>query len=603
MRLLELRSPGVTVELHPRLAVVHAEESARRALVDALTAALRGGNGTAGFVEAHGIILDLDREGLRLLDLDGDVEMVLGADDLPAEASGLAGRPRRTADDAAVEHERARGPARQAGRCRRRGVGRGRGRPARRRRGTRRARSPTHRQAEQSLEDAVASREAAERAVESASDALAEIEGSPEEDVGDDDLADELAASDEGDLFEDDAPVSASPEREAAIDGDEEYEAARHAADEASAKAALDAVHAAEAKVVAARDEVDRAARAANPARLDAAQRAELEAAHEAVLDADERAERRFGGAASRRKLDEAKSFERAVLDRLGLDSYSDFLLRSSMGSTDPSAELRMEIARTELLRAEGELSEARERAAAAPAPAPRPVPVPVAEPEPEPEPAPQQVAKAVRQPPRPTPAEVRRRERHGAAEARLVAASRARDDAVAAEAAARAAYELAAADIAAVEGKLAELAVRKDEAEERLAEARLVADADEPTSTTDAASTGDPALETASDPSPQADGDGRGSLDELDRHLLGWLAARGQHPLADPLPIVLDDVYRHVSAGDLDALLVRLDHLADSLHVVYLTDDPQVVHWAAGLPPERGGLSMISDAGSATSE
>ena len=158
--------------------------------------------------------------------------------------------------------------------------------------------------------------------------------------------------------------------------------------------------------------------------------------------------------------------------------------------------------------------------------------------------------------------------------------------------------------NVADVGGRIAELTARHVEAEERLAQARLRADEDEHASTADAASTGDPGLEPASDPTPQGDGDGRGAaLDELDRHLLAWLAARGQHPLADPLPIVLDDVYRDVSAGDLDALLVRLDHLADSLHVVYLTDDPQVLQWAAGLAPERGGLSMISGAESATSE
>ncbi len=87
----------------------------------------------------------------------------------------------------------------------------------------------------------------------------------------------------------------------------------------------------------------------------------------------------------------------------------------------------------------------------------------------------------------------------------------------------------------------------------------------------------------------------------EIDRHLLAWLAARGQHPLADPLPIVLDDVYREVSGEDLDALLVRLDHLADSIHVVYMTDDPKVLHWAASLPPERAGLAVLPAAGPAT--
>jgi hypothetical protein len=173
----------------------------------------------------------------------------------------------------------------------------------------------------------------------------------------------------------------------------------------------------------------------------------------------------------------------------------------------------------------------------------------------------------------------------------------------MAAEAVARAAFEQTATELVDAEAKLVELAVRHDEAEQRLAQARVRADADPDALPTDALPT-DGAPERASDPTQLLDAAGRGAaLDELDRHLLAWLAARGQHPLADPLPIVLDDVYRHVSAGDIDTLLVRLDHLADSLHVVYLTDDQQVLRWAAGLPPDRGGLSMVAGAGATTSE
>ena len=84
---------------------------------------------------------------------------------------------------------------------------------------------------------------------------------------------------------------------------------------------------------------------------------------------------------------------------------------------------------------------------------------------------------------------------------------------------------------------------------------------------------------------------------DEVDRHLLAWLAARGQHPLADPLPVVFDEVYRQVGAADLDALLLRLDHLADSVHVVYMTDDPKVLQWAVSLPPERAGVVVLPGA------
>jgi hypothetical protein len=431
----------------------------------------------------------------------------------------------------------------------------------------------------------VASREAAERAVDSATDAVDEIE------------RDELERDVAGEII-DDAPELGAAEQlrwahPPAVEEFGEYDEARHALEEARATAALDAVAAAEAAVAEAREEVERAARAANPARLAPDDRADLEAAHEAVIQADERAARRFGGAAARRKLDEAKAVERTVLDRLGFDSYSDFLLRSSMGPTDPSAELRLEIARSDLLRAEATLTESRVVADATPAPPPRPAPALT--------PAPQPAATAP--PVEPETGTVstetaRRRERADEASVRLVAARRARDEASAAETAAYAQVESAAAELADADAKLVELAVRHDEAEQLLAQVRVRADGESQAASahTGGASTG--AMADA------VNAIGRGSvLDEVDRYLLAWLAARGQHPLADPLPLVLDDVYRHVSGADLDALLVRLDRLADSLHVVYLTDDQHILRWAAGLPSERGALSTITGAGSPTSE
>ena len=338
---------------------------------------------------------------------------------------------------------------------------------------------------------------------------------------------------------------------------------------------------AADERVVAARSEVEQSARAANPARLNAEDRAALEAAHEATLEADDRASKRFGGNAARRRLDEAKSAERAVLDRLGLDSYSDFLLRSSMGATDPSAELRLEIARTELVEAEAALSAARSRAEAVPAPPPpRPVaanpkpPTAVVIPEVAPEPL------AAKPPVAPL----------GDGAARLAAARRTRDDAVVAESTAGAARDAADLTLSEADAKLVELSVRYDEAEQTLAQARVRVGA----ALNEAAqSNGHP-----SDPSWSDRPLSSAVADEVDRHLLAWLAARGQHPLADPLPVVLDEVYRHVAAADLDALLLRLDHLADSAHVVYMTDDPKVLQWAVSLPPERAGVVVLPELG-----
>jgi hypothetical protein len=180
-----------------------------------------------------------------------------------------------------------------------------------------------------------------------------------------------------------------------------------------------------------------------------------------------------------------------------------------------------------------------------------------------------------------------------GEGAARLAAATRARDDAIAAEQRAHASYNQVAAALADAEAKLLELSVRYDEAEQALVQARVPLDA---ALAEVGSSNGHP-----SDPA-WGGGDIAGAVsNEMDRHLLAWLAARGQHPLADPLPLVLDDVYRELDSDDLDALLVRLDHLADSLHVVYLTDDPKVLQWAASLPPDRVGLAVLPAAGTAT--
>ncbi len=132
---------------------------------------------------------------------------------------------------------------------------------------------------------------------------------------------------------------------------------------------------------------------------------------------------------------------------------------------------------------------------------------------------------------------------------------------------------------------------MRNDEAEQALAQARVRVGA-----------ALQEAVDTNGHPSAPSWGDATPSdhavADELDRHLLAWLAARGQHPLAGPLPIVLDETYRHVTGEDLDALLLRLDHMADSLHVVYMTDDPKVLQWAASLAPERAGIVVLPGAG-----
>jgi hypothetical protein len=173
---------------------------------------------------------------------------------------------------------------------------------------------------------------------------------------------------------------------------------------------------------------------------------------------------------------------------------------------------------------------------------------------------------------------------------ARLAAAMRARDDAIVAELTAQTARNEADAILTDADAKLVELSVRHDEAEQTLAQARVRVAA---ALNESAQSNGHPSDPSWSEPSTNGP-----VADEVNSHLLAWLAVRGQHPLADPLPVVFDEVFRHVGADELDALLLRLDHLADSLHVVYMTDDPKVLGWALSLAPERVGIAVPAPRG-----
>lgn len=68
---------------------------------------------------------------------------------------------------------------------------------------------------------------------------------------------------------------------------------------------------------------------------LTPAQRAEVDAAHEAVLRAEERLDRRIGAAAARKRHDEARDAERALLDRYGFPTYLHVVLSGGRASKD----------------------------------------------------------------------------------------------------------------------------------------------------------------------------------------------------------------------------------------------------------------------------
>ena len=102
MRLLRLQDDapgGVRLELHPRLSVATGlPADARSRLAAALGELPRAAGGAAldgvsGEVEVSGILLDLEPGALALLDLDADLDLVVGADDLLALADAGVASP------------------------------------------------------------------------------------------------------------------------------------------------------------------------------------------------------------------------------------------------------------------------------------------------------------------------------------------------------------------------------------------------------------------------------------------------------------------------------------------------------------------------------
>jgi hypothetical protein len=91
-----------------------------------------------------------------------------------------------------------------------------------------------------------------------------------------------------------------------------------------------------EARAARAASELER--QAAAP--LSHAERATLEAAHDIVLRAEERVDRRIGAGAARRRLEQAREAERALLDHHGFASHLQVVLSGGRASVDSTARL-----------------------------------------------------------------------------------------------------------------------------------------------------------------------------------------------------------------------------------------------------------------------
>lgn len=94
----------------------------------------------------------------------------------------------------------------------------------------------------------------------------------------------------------------------------------------------------------------------ARPKIASAEDTAALEEAHDAVVEAEERAKGRLAGRGAQRKLEEAKAVEQEVLDRMGFASYTSYSMSAAAPEVNVEAKVALQQARTELAAAEAEV-------------------------------------------------------------------------------------------------------------------------------------------------------------------------------------------------------------------------------------------------------
>jgi hypothetical protein len=154
-----------------------------------------------------------------------------------------------------------------------------------------------------------------------------------------------------------DHDLVASPEAISLADDIEKVEARLREQGQGGA-ADGDRVAAARGRLDAARAALIEAEQSARVPELDRTEVDALENAHAVVLDSQDKADARFGGARAKKRLDDARTAERAILGRLGFSTYADFMMGTSMLNIDPVTEARLDSARNELVEAEDEWRE-----------------------------------------------------------------------------------------------------------------------------------------------------------------------------------------------------------------------------------------------------
>ncbi len=398
MRILQLEASAggsEVVDLHPRLSVVLGLAPEGRERVLGAIAGVPAGTsaGTAGLIEAHGILLDLNDANLDLLDLRTPLHNVLRSADVPGALDPT--ELRRAVERHLLSWPTGREPALDAARTAYEA--------AKQACDALRAEATEAREA---LHRASRDREEAqgqvghlsadldpfsEQKLQHARDALAAIEAElglrgsepPESRIARitqriAEIDAELAALPTGDtsgVARALALVNDPPQGGTVEDPD-----AQRLADEVDALQA-DIVRFEESladegislsKAMAELEEsraelIEAEARMARREATDE-ERIELESVHDQIQDLEPKTDSRIGGAKARKQVEELLVRERAILDRLGYRSWTEYIMGSSLIGIDPEAENRVERARIDVEVREGRWVRLTERLESEPA-------------------------------------------------------------------------------------------------------------------------------------------------------------------------------------------------------------------------------------------